>query len=497
MRNLHTLHLWPILALAHLIFIISGSTSLRPVLTGSTMAYLNSRVAFTCVAPKAVPPVTYELRRDNIVATGTDHQGGQPVPFFLKVSATSEGLYYCTAKTKGSSGDSNSITLTVVIPPSGTTVTSDPFPPVAYRGSSLILSCNVTKGSHLSYSWFFKRTEVKSSSSPFFRTTGNKLVIEKASPEHAGPYSCMAWSAVQDIKRFSSSSEVPVTVKEHVSKPRISFSISKEEDGYHGNVTCWSSRGSPPVQFSLSLDNKEVGSVTASDSLVAQFHVAMVPGQVMGVARCRVKTEVQELMSDPLTVEVVPVGGDVKVDVEYFYTADSKVAAVRLRCHISRGTFPYVSWLFNDSVLSSVTNVDSHTHPVEPHYAFADHRRILILARLGPEESGYYRCKARDSYDEAGLWMESEDVLVRVRELFMSTIEGISITFCFFLLLILMVSGAIVYRMFDHKQVDSHVSITNSVVPPLSANTSRSRAKPPDLSSTDSSIHNQTIEVTL
>ena len=236
----------------------------------------------------------------------------------------------------------------------------------------------------------------------------------------------------------------------NVSKPRISFSISKEGASYHGNVTCWSTRGSPPVNFSLTLDDREVGSVTAAESLTAWFPVDMVPGLDMGVAQCRVTTEVQELTSEPVTLVVgmscidnrskcvfpwlptlfvlfddlflflyptvcaVPVGGNVKVEVEYLYRADSKLAAARLSCQVSRGTFPYVSWLFNNSVLPSETHVDSNIQPALSQYAVADHRRTLFLANLGPEESGYYRCKARDSYDDSGPWVESPAMLVRV-----------------------------------------------------------------------------------
>lgn len=69
-------------------------------------------------------------------------------------------------------------------------------------------------------------------------------------------------------------------------------------------MTCWSTRGSPPVNISLLVDDKEVGSATVAQSLVAWFPVAMVPGQDMAVARCRVKTEVQELMSEPVTLEM-------------------------------------------------------------------------------------------------------------------------------------------------------------------------------------------------
>lgn len=102
------------------------------------------------------------------------------------------------------------------------------------------------------------------------------------------------------------------------------------------------------------------------------------------------------------------------VEVDYLYRADSELAVARLSCHVRRGTFPYVSWLVNDSVLPSETRENSHIQPVQSHYTIADHRRTLFLTKLGPEECGYYRCRARDSYDDSGPWIESAAVLVRI-----------------------------------------------------------------------------------
>ncbi len=110
----------------------------------------------------------------------------------------------------------------------------------------------------------------------------------------------------------------------------------------------------------------------------------------------------------------VPVGGDVKVEVEYLYRADSELAAARLSCHVSRGTFPLVSWLLNDSVLPPETYMDSNIQPFLSQFALADRRRTLFLSKLGPEESGYYRCRARDSYDNSVSWVQSSAVLVQV-----------------------------------------------------------------------------------
>lgn len=102
------------------------------------------------------------------------------------------------------------------------------------------------------------------------------------------------------------------------------------------------------------------------------------------------------------------------VQVDYLYGADSRLAAARLRCGISRGTFPHVSWLLNASVLPAEANMDSHIQPLLRNYALADSGRTLFLTSLGPEESGFYGCRARDRYDDSGPWVESKAILVGV-----------------------------------------------------------------------------------
>ncbi|CAJ1053724.1 uncharacterized protein LOC117815513 [Xyrichtys novacula] len=363
MKNLLS-NLLPVLALAAWFIEISGSTSLRPVLTGPDLAYLSSRVAFRCSAPGSSTPITYELLKDDsvLIDTDTDFEGGRPAPFFLKVSATTEGTYYCRVTAGASTGVSNSIKLSIVTPPLNTRIFSDPSPPVAYEGSHIILSCNVSKGSHLSYTWFFNKKEVTPSTSPFLHLTGNRLVLENVTPEHAGSYYCVAWSQIHDIRRFTSSSDVLVTVK-------------------------------------------------------------------------------------------VPVGGDVKLDIEYLYRADFQLAAATLSCDVSRGTFPQISWLFNDSVLPSEAPPEGA--PIKPglsNYALGDNSQTLVLTRIGPEESGYYNCRARNSYDDSGPWVKSEAVLVRVTEVFMTTMEALSIGFCCFVLLTLVVGLTLIYWMLDQDQ---------------------------------------------
>lgn len=90
--------------------------SLRPVLTGPDKAYLRSRVVFRCITPDSSPPVTYELIKDGglLIDRRVDHQEDQPASFPLTVATTSDGSYYCKAKTGEATGISNSIRLIVV-----------------------------------------------------------------------------------------------------------------------------------------------------------------------------------------------------------------------------------------------------------------------------------------------------------------------------------------------------------------------------------------------
>ncbi|XP_023189068.1 Fc receptor-like protein 5 isoform X1 [Xiphophorus maculatus] len=471
MKNHLTLYLLPILALASLPVTIGEPGSLRPVLSGPDRAYLNTRVVFRCSAPGLSSRVAYRLIRDRrvLVATEVSPKGDQPTAFPLKVNTAAGGSYQCRAFAGRKTGLSNRIKLTVVTPPSNTRVTSEPFPPVAYEGSRIVMSCDAERGSDLKYTWHRNRKEVTSSTAGFV-IAENKLVMEEVTVDQEGSYSCVAWSVVRDISRYSTSAEVKVTVKVKISKPEISISVFKDGEDYHGNVTCRSSRGSPPVSFSLLLDDREVRSATAAESLAAWFDVPVVIGLNMGEARCRGRTEVQDLKSEALALEVVPVGADVRVEVDYLYSAEATLTAARLSCHISRGTFPLFSWLLNDSVLLP--------EEIQPQAVLTHQKKVLFLTQLSAEDSGSYRCRARDSYEDSGPWAESAAVLIRITEENRNSVaqaslcsetsqrfltEVITLVFCCFFLLMLAVASACLFKLLDHSPAPTNVSAANTI----------------------------------
>ncbi|KAL1005511.1 hypothetical protein UPYG_G00060030, partial [Umbra pygmaea] len=451
LMNIQDFSLFSILVVASLVPTMGGPSPPSLALIGPDKAYLNSKDVFQCKSSGLPAPTTYELLKDgNLVATSNILEEDQSTAFTLKISPTSEGSYQCRVATEESIYLSGTLHLQVVIPVSGTTVTSDPDPPTLYEGSRLTLRCVVNKGSHLSYTWFFNRQEVTSSSaSPLtpllLQLVENTLVVETVTAMHAGNYYCMAGTRMETISRFSSSTEVTVKVKVFLSEPQISFTIAKDGLGYHGNVTCMSSRGTPPVTFHLTLDEKEVASAVAKESLVAWFPVAMVPGNFMGMARCRVDSDAQQVTSQPLALEVVPVGGSVTVDIEYLYKMDSKMSAARLQCHLSFGSFPAFSWSLNNSLLPHLSDAASS-------HALANGGRTLVLTEITQENSGYYLCRARDSYDNASAWVESEPVLVQIIDVTMPTIEVIAIVFCCFVMVTLVGGVACIIWMLNSRR---------------------------------------------
>ncbi|CAL8388213.1 unnamed protein product [Arctogadus glacialis] len=177
-----------------------------------------------------------------------------------------------------------------------------------------------------------------------------------------GSYHCTVTAG----KNTATSNSIRLQVMTFLSQPRISFSFSQEAGGYEGAVICWTSTGSPPASFSLSLDGEEVASHNATASMTVTFPVAMEPAQDMGAARCRVKTDIQDLWSETQPLVVVPVGGHVELEVEYLYGADSKMAAAQLHCRPGRGTFPSFSWLLNGAGLPADLRPAPPLHAAPP-----------------------------------------------------------------------------------------------------------------------------------
>uniref|UniRef100_A0A3B1IUS7 Ig-like domain-containing protein n=1 Tax=Astyanax mexicanus TaxID=7994 RepID=A0A3B1IUS7_ASTMX len=351
-----------------------------------------------CKLPEWTVPLTYELIKSpgEVLETVIDPLGGQPVTFYLRVNERSNGRYMCRVRLRGQTSTSNAVNFQVV-PVQGVHLVPDPDPPVIYEMSGFNLHCRVRKGTHLTYVWYHNQQELNLPSA-FHQISENTLTVDSAGKRHAGYYTCMAINKMGNHSRYSSSMEVNVVVK--------------------ANISCRLVRGSPPVTFRLLLDGEAVA-VQRTGSLEAWFSVPVSVGLDMGTAQCKAETDIQQLLSDPVDLEV-PVEGSAQVLVEFLQTADSVVAAALLQCVITRGTFPLFSWSFNQAILPE--QGDSH--------ALTPNGRILVITAFSAENSGYYGCRARDSFNSNSSWLQSEEVLVKMTVL--------AVVFCCFLLLVIM-----------------------------------------------------------
>ncbi|XP_039545929.1 Fc receptor-like protein 5 isoform X1 [Pimephales promelas] len=409
---------------------LTGGSRLKPVLTGPSKAYLRSQVQFHCEVPGWASPLTFELRKD----TGDliSAENNIKVTFQLQVTEGSEGKYYCGV-TGGQT--SNSIRLHVVTPVLGARLSSDPDPPVLYEGQTFTLRCLVRKGTHLSFTWDHDQQEVNASSQ-HYRLSGDALTVDAASERHAGTYSCTAQNIMEVNPRFSSSQNLRVTVKQNISTLKLSFVVFLNGSSLMANVSCRLARGSPPVTFSLLVNGQEVD-VKRVDSLEFWSVRPVSLGLDMGLAQCKAQAETQQLLSDPVHLHVVPVGGAVRVMVKYLYDVDAVVTAARLTCFPDRGTFPAFSWSLNHSSLPPGGNAHMEMQ----------NGQILFLTDIS---SGNYRCRARDSFNDSSIWVESEDVFIQKTDLSATPMEVIALVFCGFLSMVIV--GASCFLFWSTKR---------------------------------------------
>ncbi|KAK7118969.1 hypothetical protein R3I94_020973 [Phoxinus phoxinus] len=443
-----------------------GGSSLKPVLTGPSKAYLRSQVQFHCEVPGWASPLTFELRKDSGDLVRAEHN--IKVTFRLQVTEGSEGEYHCRV-TGGQT--SNSIQFHVVTPVSGASLSSDPDPPILYEGQKLALRCLAKKGTHLSFTWDHDQREV-SASSDLYRLSGDALAVDAASERHAGTYSCTAQNMMEVNPRFSSSRNLRVTVKKYISTLKLSFAVSSTGSSLMANISCRLARGSPPVTFSLLVNGLEVD-VKRVDSLEFWSVRPVSVGLNMGLAQCKAQAETRQLLSDPVPLHVVPVGGAVRVMVKYLYDVDAVASAARLTCFPDRGTFPTFSWSLNRSSLPP--EGDAHVE--------MQNGQILFLTDIS---SGYYRCRARDSFNDSSIWVESEDIFIQKTDLSATPMEVIALVFCGFLLTVIVVASCFLFWSTKRRNNSCKQCINHEI---------RSDAMPRMNFPADVSLNPQTVEM--
>ncbi|XP_062412150.1 hemicentin-2 isoform X2 [Sardina pilchardus] len=95
-------------------------------------------------------------------------------------------------------------------PVAGVYILSDPPSKEIFEGMTLRLVCNITKGSHVSYKWFFNGKPLGDATPP------NTLTIHNTTVNDSGGYVCIGSSTVNNISVNLSNSSKTITIKETV-----------------------------------------------------------------------------------------------------------------------------------------------------------------------------------------------------------------------------------------------------------------------------------------
>ncbi|XP_073682398.1 uncharacterized protein [Garra rufa] len=369
----------------------------EPVLFGPSAALDGSFVDFYCEIPgKPLNlSVEYELYVEmnpgKVIGT-LSSLSGQMATFPLKISTQHEGRLICKASghndTDIESSFSEGWDFRVIVPVEGVRIISHPSNKNIWEGQTLTLQCNKTKGTYVSYDWFWNDAPVQMP----YDSSDNTLIIHRVSAKNTGKYICVGSNQFNDTMIFNSSSDIlTVDVKEYVSKPEISIEVVKLDDGgYKAVITCQSKKGTPLNTFSL-LNYTDLMITETTDRTSVFFNVPIELNRYMGQMRCNASNEGNWVLSESVSLIVESVGGAVTMTPFTHVGLDFQVVGLVLRCKVERGTFPHYSWFLNNSRLVGRGGF----------YAVAWSDESVLSLAVGRDSAGVYHCQASDRFDNS------------------------------------------------------------------------------------------------
>ncbi|XP_053191983.1 Fc receptor-like protein 3 [Scomber japonicus] len=355
--------------------------------------------------------------------------------FPLVVQLSYEGYLECVASAQNNSDIeptlSNIHYLKVIVPVKNAKVNVSSGPREFFEGRMLTLDCELSAGNHVSYKWLLNNRSV--TESPLHHFRDNHLRIYRPTSADSGSYMCVATNYFnKTVFTTSSSSNVVITVKDMVSPPDISFTVLKEDShNYSAVVTCQSTRGTPPVTFSLYNIKDLVANVTVEERS-AVFKIPVVLNRHLGWLQCQAENGDQLAHSQFLPLEVVPVGGPVTIRSDIHLGENYAVIAVAFYCQAAKGTHPQYQWFLNKTLLHDKGSF---------YYVYHDPpRQSLLMLSVGRDSAGTYHCEVSDNFDNTTAISSKrhyvdKEVLNRIPDFVVAIVFG-----CF-TLLILVVSA--------------------------------------------------------
>ncbi|KAM6942162.1 Fc receptor-like protein 5 [Lycodopsis pacificus] len=428
----------------------SRSTLGRPEVIGPSKVLVKSIIDFQCelkIYPENETILLQLFKKDNrdkLLGESTS-LNGEVGTMPMVITLYHEGSLECVAKAQNNSNIEPTVSyahyLKVVDPVEGAEVAVRSGPVDFFEGKTLELHCDLIAGNHVSYKWLLNGQLV--SQSPLHHVADNNLLINRTTSKDSGSYMCVATNHF-DETNFTSISEVMITVKDVVSIPDISFAVLKEDShNYSAEVTCQSTKGTPPVTFSLYNRTELVANVTIEERN-ATFKVPLVLGQHLGLLQCQANNGDRTEFSQRIPLEVVPVGGPVMMHYDYDVGENYAVTGLRFYCKAAKGSLPQYRWFLNNTLL----------HDRGRFYKVANQppEQSILLLSVGRSSAGTYHCEVSDSFDNTSSissnWMYlDKEVLNRLRVSVVAVVFG-----CFTFLVVLVSSCCLVGAMFRRRQ---------------------------------------------
>nr|XP_046261661.1 Fc receptor-like protein 3 isoform X2 [Scatophagus argus] len=365
-----------------------------PRLYGPSEALVKTIAEFNCelLTYPDGEPVLLQLfkagNRDNFLAEYTSLDG-EIAAFPMIIKLHYEGNLECVARLRNNSNVEPTVSnihhLRVVEPVRDARIEVLSGRVEFFEGETLELRCKVSAGNHVSYKWLLNDQLVSHS-----HVHGEILVINRTTSKDSGSYMCVATNIFNKTKVFNSSSTEIITVKDMVSHPDISFTVSKEDShSYSAMVTCQSTKGTPPITFSIYMTELVASTITQERN--AKFKVPLVLGEHLGWLQCQARNADQTAYSAWIRLEVVPVSGPVMIHYDYDFGENYAVTIVRFYCKAAEGSLPRYQWFLNKTLLHDRGS-----------FYYVDHQppeqSILVLS-VSRSSAGTYHCEVSDSFD--------------------------------------------------------------------------------------------------
>ncbi|XP_054459613.1 Fc receptor-like protein 5 isoform X2 [Anoplopoma fimbria] len=428
----------------------------RPELRGPSEVLVREVVEFQCelkIYPEnetILLQLFKEGNRDKLLGEYSSLNGEVAImPVVIK--PFHEGNLECVAKAQNNSKIEPTVSYThylkVVEPVKGAEVVFQSDSVDLFEGQTLELHCQLTAGNHVSYKWLLNGQLVPQS--PRHYAANGNLFVYSTTSQDSGSYMCVATNHFNKTNIFTSNSSDVITVKDLVSIPNISLTVIKvtspltDSDNYSAEVTCQSSKGTPPIIFSL-YNGTELFANVRAEERTTTFKVPLVLGQHLGWLQCQAENGDRIEFSQRIPLEVVPVGGPVMMHYDYDIGENYAVIGLRFYCEAAKGSLPRYQWFLNKTLL--------HDRGSFYYVVNKPPEQSILLLSVGRSSAGTYHCEVSDSFDNITaitsnrLYLDKE-VLNRLPNLVVAVVFG-----CFTFLVVLVSICCCVGAIFRRRQ---------------------------------------------